>query len=98
MKFKDPRDSMMRDMVASIEKNDVGCTMAMMQKNMNEIAKELQEWINSKSVYDLPFIAAAMKLTQEGLLPMMDESAAQVYEVLVKILGVVSYARKESEP
>lgn len=95
MKFKDPKDSMMRDMVASLERDEAGETMVMLQKNMNEIVGELQAWINSKSVYDMPFIAAAMKLTQEGLRTVLDESAAEVYEALVTILGAVSYVRKE---
>ena len=84
----------MKDLNKALEGDDIDILAAVagLKDGMNAIGTELGDWINSKALYDRPFIAAALRLSSDGLIATMDPTERTVTEEMLKIFRVISFS------
>lgn len=69
---------------AAMLTGDMKLTDRVLSACMQEVAIELMPVINGRNKSDLPFVAAAMVVTANGLRAVMDKDAQNVMDLLVK--------------
>ena len=90
MRLTDPSKSAMHELADACENRDTGALLEGLRIGMQDMQNELTKWINEKTVYDLPFVAACLLLCGNGVMATLKPMERAVAEGAMKLLTTVT--------
>ena len=90
MRLTDPNESAMHELAAACDGRNFENFYDALLEGMQGMQDELTKWINEKTLYDLPYVAACLLMCGNAVMETLNPLERSVAEDVMKLLGTVT--------